>query len=245
MVTGSCKFGIVISKAPIIQNGLGNIIANHFPEYELSYCRALEELTLLQLRRADLVIADLSGDIRHPKSICEQYYKLLTQYLDIHWIFIVPRLLYPLAVEMLLRPESTLLSQVDPVDVVVNAIRAGSISAERISQSLLSPEPGDFDEEEEKSALLTLSERRVLRLIGKGWGINQVAMLLKKSNKTVSAQKNSAMRRLSLRSNAEMYAWINSAQGMRELNLASAYGEQTEWKRNVQSGMLLSSKAVS
>ena len=113
MVTGSCKFGIVISKAPIIQNGLGNIIANHFPEYELSYCRALEELTLLQLRRADLVIADLSGDIRHPKSICEQYYKLLTQYLDIHWIFIVPRLLYPLAVEMLLRPESTLLSQVD------------------------------------------------------------------------------------------------------------------------------------
>ncbi|WP_218570508.1 hypothetical protein, partial [Pseudomonas sp. Kh7] len=79
------------------------------------------------------------------------YYKLLTQYLDIHWIFIVPRLLYPLAVEMLLRPESTLLSQVDPVDVVVNAIRAGSISAERISQSLLSPEPGDFDEEEDKS----------------------------------------------------------------------------------------------
>ena len=128
---------------------------------------------------------------------------------------------------------------------MVNAIRAGSISAERISQSLLSPEPGDFDEEEDKSALLTLSERRVLRLIGKGWGINQVAMLLKKSNKTVSAQKNSAMRRLSLRSNAEMYAWINSAQGMRELNLASAYGEQTEWKRNVQSGMLLSSKAVS
>lgn len=244
MVTGSCKFSIVISKAPIIQNGLGNIINHHFPEYELSYCRSLEELTLLQLRRADLVIADLSGDIRYPKNICEQYYKLLTQYLDIHWIFIVPRALYPLAVEMLLRPESTLLSQIDPVEVVVNAIRAGSISAERISQSLLSPDPGEFEEEEEKSALLTLSERRVLRLIGKGWGINQVAMLLKKSNKTVSAQKNSAMRRLSLRSNAEMYAWINSAQGMRELNLASAYGEQTEWKINVQSGMLLSSKAV-
>lgn len=43
--------------------------------------------------------------------------------------------------------------------------------------------------------------------------------MLKKSNKTISAQKNSAMRRLALRSNAEMFAWINSAQGMKELNL--------------------------
>jgi hypothetical protein len=64
-----------------------------------------------------------------------------------------------------------------------------------------------------------------LRLLGKGWGINQIATLLKKSNKTISAQKNSAMRRLSLRSNADMYAWISSTQGMRELSLMSAYGE--------------------
>ena len=63
-----------------------------------------------------------------------------------------------------------------------------------------------------QSIVLTLSERKVLRLLGKGWGINQIAMLLKKSNKTISAQKNSAMRRLSIHSNAEMYAWINSSQ---------------------------------
>ncbi|MDS7712038.1 helix-turn-helix domain-containing protein, partial [Klebsiella pneumoniae] len=76
-----------------------------------------------------------------------------------------------------------------------------------------------------------------LRLLAKGWGINQIAALLKKSNKTISAQKNSAMRRLSLRSNAEMYAWINSAQGMQELNINSAYGEQMEWKKIVQPAM--------
>jgi hypothetical protein len=28
-----------------------------------------------------------------------------------------------------------------------------------------------------------------------------------------------------------MYAWINSAQGMKELNLYSAYGDNTEWKK--------------
>lgn len=59
--------------------------------------------------------------------------------------------------------------------------------------------------------------------------INQIASLLKKSNKTISAQKNSAMRRLAIHSNAEMYAWINSAQGARELNLPSVYGDAAEW----------------
>ncbi|HCJ5537079.1 DNA-binding response regulator, partial [Klebsiella pneumoniae] len=40
---------------------------------------------------------------------------------------------------------------------------------------------------------------------------------------------NSAMRRLAIHSNAEMYAWINSAQGARELNLPSVYGDAAEW----------------
>jgi len=78
--------------------------------------------------------------------------------------------------------------------------------------------------------------------LGKAWGNNQNAMLLKNSNKTISAQKNSAMRRLSLRSNAEMYAWINSAQGAKELNLVSAYGEQSEWKSVPGKSMLPSSR---
>ncbi|MDF3648298.1 hypothetical protein P3S36_09695, partial [Enterobacter hormaechei] len=68
--------------------------------------------------------------------------------------------------------------------------------------------------------------------------------LLNKSNKTISAQKNSAMRRLSLRSNADMYAWISSTQGMRELSLMSAYGEFEEWKRPLQQNISPSSKAA-
>src|SRR5690606_4121076 len=96
------------------------------------------------------------------------------------------------------------------------------------------------DKAHEPSVTLTLSERQVLRLLGKGWGINQIASLLNKSNKTISAQKNSAMRRLSLHGNAEMYAWINSSQGMRELNLISAYGEPKEWKKIPQEDTLLS-----
>ncbi|MEG5996280.1 helix-turn-helix domain-containing protein, partial [Enterobacter ludwigii] len=103
-------------------------------------------------------------------------------------------------------------------------------------------EPACNDDEDDRVVALTHSERKVLRLLGKGWGINQIATLLKKSNKTISAQKNSAMRRLSLRSNADLYAWINSTQGLRELSLMSAYGEFEEWIKPVQQDILPSLK---
>lgn len=239
----SCQHAIIISKLPVMQTGLGCIISRNFPDYEVSYCRSQEELTLLQLRRANVVIADISGDQRNPRRICEEYYSLQNHYRDIHWIFLVSRRVYPCAVELLLRPESSLLSDIEPIEGVINAIRGGSQSAERISQTLLKPELEELDESRDE-VMLTHSERKVLRLLGKGWGINQIAALLKKSNKTVSAQKNSAMRRLSLRSNAEMYAWINSTKGMKELNLFSAYGEQDEWKRVPRKDISLSSKSA-
>lgn len=217
-------------------------MTRHFADFDLTFCRSLQELTLLQLRRADVIIADISGEYRNPRGTLEEYYGLLNQYRDIHWIFLVSRPLYPIAVELLMRPESTLLSDMEPIEGVINAIRAGSERAERISQTLLTPEPACNDDEDDRVIALTHSERKVLRLLGKGWGINQIATLLKKSNKTISAQKNSAMRRLSLRSNADLYAWINSTQGLRELSLMSAYGEFEEWIKPVQQDILPSSK---
>ncbi len=239
----SCKSAIIISKSPIMQTGLGSIMSRYFPDYERAFSRSHEELTLLQLRRAIAVIVDISGEQRNARTLCEQYYRLQNQYREIHWIYLVPRAIYPLAVELLMRPESTLLSDIEPIEGVVNAIRSGSEHAERISQTLLKPEPEELYDNQD-DVILTFSERKVLRLLGKGWGINQIAALLKKSNKTVSAQKNSAMRRLSLNSNAEMYAWINSTKGMKELSLFSAYGEQDEWKRAPQKDISLSSKSA-
>lgn len=236
-----CKFAVIISKIPVMQSGLSTIMGTHFPDYELNFCQSLEELTLLQLRRTDVVIIDFSGEVRHPRALCEQYYTLLSQYRDIHWIFLISRQYYALAVEFLMRPESTLLSDSDSIERVIKAVQQGGVSTEKISQTLLSMQNSDdIDGENDRLIMLTLSERKVLRLLAKGWGINQIAALLKKSNKTISAQKNSAMRRLSLRSNAEMYAWINSNQGMKELNLYSAYGEQAEWKSTAGSSASLS-----
>lgn len=230
MLPGRCKNGIIISNVPVIQTGLNGVMHQHFPDYELTFCRTVEELTLLQLRHSDLVIADLTGECRYPHNVCEHFYTLISQCVDIHWVFLVSRAYYAQAVELLMGPSSTLLSDVEPIEGLAKAIRSGSKNTARISKALLLPMYSEPQELNSRSIILTLSERKVLRLLGKGWGINQIAMLLKKSNKTISAQKNSAMRRLSIHSNAEMYAWINSSQGVRELNLPTVYGDSQEWK---------------
>lgn len=136
---------------------------------------------------------------------------------------------YSPAVELLMCPTATLLSDIEPIENLVKTVRSGNAYADRISAMLTSPTMAETQDFSYRTVVLTLSERKVLRLLGKGWGINQIASLLKKSNKTISAQKNSAMRRLAIHSNAEMYAWINSAQGARELNLPSVYGDAAEW----------------
>ena len=187
MLPGCCKNGIVISKIPVMQAGLKEVMRTHFPEYEIISSASAEDLTLLQLRRSGLVIADLAGESEDPRS------------------------------------------DVEPIENLVKTVRSGNTHAERISAMLTSPAMTETHDFSYRSVILTLSERKVLRLLGKGWGINQIASLLKKSNKTISAQKNSAMRRLAIHSNAEMYAWINSAQGARELNLPSVYGDAAEW----------------
>lgn len=136
MLPGQGKFGVVISKIPVMQSGLKVIFNENLPDYELSFCRSHDELTLLQLRRAVLVVADISGEIAHPRAVCERYYSLMTQYRDIHWVFMVSDSLYPLAVELLIRPESSLISESEPVNRLIEVICAGSRAAEQISRTL-------------------------------------------------------------------------------------------------------------
>lgn len=238
MLSEKYRCAVIISRAPIIQFGLGAIMAQSFCEYEIIYCTTPEEVTLSLLQHANVIIVDLTNDLRQARSACKKYHSIMMQLADIHWVFIVPLPIYPLAVELLLRSESTLLSSMEPVDGIINAVRSGNRRAEIISRSLLSENPYDEEGASAPALSLTYSERQVLRLLGKGWGINQIASMLKKSNKTVSAQKNSAMRRLTLRSNAELYAWINSSDGAKVLNLNPTYGEDRQWKKADQEDML-------
>ncbi|WP_330982184.1 MULTISPECIES: response regulator transcription factor [Enterobacterales] len=234
------KLCLIISKLPVYQSGIRTIIKENFPEYDVVKHPHIDALTIAQLHQANLIIIDLHADHLLGKSLCERYYALMNQYKNIRWIFMVSQAAYPLAVEYLLRPASTLLSEAEPIPQLINAIRKQSDQIDHISTLLLCPVSSPAESSVGKIATLTQSERQVLRLLAKGWAVNQIAKLLKKSNKTVSAQKNSAMRRLELRGNAEMYAWINTAQGMKELNLLPAWEEPMQWKITPQKDMSLS-----
>ncbi len=88
--------------------------------------------------------------------------------------------LYPLAVELLIRPESSLISESEPVNRLIEVICAGSRAAEQISRTLFAGDEDSDFASYHSAAMLTLSERKVLRLLAKGWGINQIAALLKR-----------------------------------------------------------------
>ncbi|SCB74161.1 helix-turn-helix domain-containing protein [Kosakonia oryziphila] len=218
MLSTDNTHGIIISQTPVLMAGIGSILKHHFPEYILNYYSCVEEIDLLQLKRARLVIVDIADEIFYARRRCQNYYSLFSQSDSSRWIFFTPHTVLPVAMEFLLRPRITLLSSQEPVEGVINAIRHGYGSEGEISRTLMFEGMSRSITDAPQSKILTLSERKVLRLLGEGWGVKQAAMLLKKSNKTVSAQKNSAMRRLSLKSDADLYIWINSNQGMAELN---------------------------
>ncbi len=167
------------------------------------------------------------------RAICEYFYSY-SQYRDIHWVFLVPKSCYPHAVDPPgWAPSAPCFRDEEPGPrILLTLSHAGNARSERISKHyyrlryrLKFSSPTTVD-------CLTLSERKVLCLLGKGWGINQIAALLK-SNKTISAQ-NSAMlfyqytvMQMSVLDKQTVFV-------SRELNPPSVYGETMKWKQNQQ-----------
>lgn len=228
MLSGYGKHGIIISKVPVIQLGLREIVKEYLVDYDFSYCCSQETLTLLQLRRARLAIVDLSGEVGQRHEIYQSYGCLMAQYKDIHWVYLIDNSCSAQAKQLIEGTDNTLLFINESVTILGTALRLKLSGDDNVSQTLPVSKTGNIENLHRTARVLTLPERKVLRLLAKGWSINQIASLLVKSNKTISAQKNSALRRLSLRSNAEMYAWMNSIQGMKELNLNASAEERQE-----------------
>ncbi len=87
------------------------------PDYELSFCRSHDEAHPFYNCGGRCWLSRISpARLRTPGAVCERYYSLMTQYRDIHWVFMVSDSLYPLAVELLIRPESSLISESEPVN---------------------------------------------------------------------------------------------------------------------------------
>ncbi len=86
--------------------------------------------------------------------------------------------LYPLAVELLIRPESSLISESEPVNRLIEVICAGSRAAEQISRTLFA---GMRTAISQATTLRRCSLFQSVKFCA-FWrrGINQIAALLKK-----------------------------------------------------------------
>lgn len=226
---------IVISRIPLLCEGLRVMISQESADASLMSLSSLLDLRKSQLESINVVVADLSESTSNIHELLNTITELQHHSRHLYWIFLLPPSLIDIAVERMFTLRTSLMSICEPVENLVEQIFNCEERYSYISPALLQ-EKSRFQPSgnETCETHLTFSERSVLRLLGKGWRINQIATLLKKSNKTISAQKKSAMRRLAVDNDVALFAWIVSDRGMRELNLLSLRSELEKPGANVQ-----------
>lgn len=210
---------VVISKRPLMREGLQFVMAQRAAQSSLVLLEDYLDLKPEILAQVDVVMVELDGSLQESFEACDFLNQLQNQHRQVQWVFTLPAHLVNIAVERLLNTKTSLLSLYESMSSIVEHIFNCGGEVERISSYLLQEKAAQVSVNEAVRPNLTFAERRVLRLMSKGWQLAQIATLLEKNYKTISAQKSSAMRRLELKTDAEMYAWMISESGMQELNL--------------------------
>ncbi|TNV20050.1 response regulator transcription factor [Buttiauxella sp. B2] len=209
---------VAISKRPLMREGLQFVMEQKATRSSLVLLEDYLELKSEIMANVDVVMVELDRPLRESFDACGFINHLQNQYRQVQWIFTLPTHLVTIAVEYLLTNKTSLLSLYEPMSSIIEHIFDCDSEVERISSHLLQEKAAEVSTKDVVRLSLTFAERRVLRLLSKGWQLTQIAALLGKNYKTISAQKSSALRRLALKTDAEMYAWMISENGMKELN---------------------------
>ena len=210
---------LVISKRPLMREGLQFLMKERAEKSSLIFLDNYLDLRPEILLHVDVAVIELDSTLQEIFGACDFFNQLQNQYRQVEWVFTLPANLVNIAIERLLTSNTALLSLHEPMNSIIEHVFNCGSQIERISRHLLQEKAVNASSNMMNNARLTFSERLVLRLLSKGWQLAQIATLLEKSYKTISAQKSSALHRLELKTDAEMYAWMLSEHGMQELNL--------------------------
>ncbi|HIE0995327.1 TPA: response regulator [Pseudomonas aeruginosa] len=204
-----CKVRIVIADDhPIVLMGLRDLIETDM-RYEVvgEACSPSELIDECERWKPDVIITDyiMPGDQALGDGAC-LIELLKRRYPDVKLIVHtmlsgVPifRFLYGLGV-------SGIVPKCNGLDEVLTAI-------EMVSQGMIHCNDGEFlsgcptvkvDEDLSRVVSLSVREYEVLRHFVSGLGVSRIAILLNRSNKTVSTQKISAMRKLNVKTDQEL-----------------------------------------
>ncbi|WP_448681698.1 response regulator [Pseudomonas nicosulfuronedens] len=106
------------------------------------------------------------------------------------------------------------LNKSDPIELLIPAVRAASVGNQYFSPKVLeallhTPQTAQW---------LSRREMEVVRLCAAGMTITEIARLCHRSSKTISAQKSTAMRKLGLKNDFELYQYATQ-HGLRNSEL--------------------------
>lgn len=200
----------IVDDHPVARQGFRNIIGSR-PEFEVVAEAASPDLGLLALSATacDLVVTDLMmPSDREPDGIF--YVKKLGHSHPATGVVVLTACRSaPLLSALLNETSATVIDKGAPVTELINALfiaanRGRYVSAavrRLVSQTSIGPGGGG-------SATLSAREVEVLRLILRGTPNHRIAKLFGTSDKTVSAQKGSAMRKLGCRTMTDL---VNAA----------------------------------
>ncbi|NIJ70394.1 response regulator transcription factor [Xanthomonas sp. 60] len=194
---------VLVGVQTIIEtSGLGQVVGAAHGTDEL--------MQLLAAVRADVLVTDLSM----PGGVQTDGYVLIElirrRYPDLP--IVVLSMTSNLAIIRMVRKTGVLglidkTSSLKELPAAIKAVVGGrSYVSSRLEQRLADAE---VDDGGLAGKPVTERENEVLRLMATGMTVSQIAEQLKRSNTTISKQKNSAMRRLGLSNDQELYEYLN------------------------------------
>lgn len=194
---------VLVGVQTIIEtSGLGQVVGAAHGTDEL--------MQLLAGVRADVLVTDLSM----PGGVQTDGYVLIElirrRYPDLP--IVVLSMTSNLAIIRMVRKTGVLglidkTSSLKELPAAIKAVVGGrSYVSSRLEQRLADAE---VDDGGLAGKPVTERENEVLRLMATGMTVSQIAEQLKRSNTTISKQKNSAMRRLGLSNDQELYEYLN------------------------------------
>ncbi|MDV3467345.1 response regulator transcription factor [Stenotrophomonas sp. C3(2023)] len=206
---------IIADDHPVVRFGARSVIhASGVGEVVAEASSAQELLALLGSQPCDLLVTDYSM----PESSSPDGFAMISMirrhYPDLPVLML--SVSSNLAILRMVR-EAGVLGLVDkgsPMDELPAAIRSVHRGIPYVSQALKErvDAAGSTSMDEHQGRPLSPREVEVVRLIGKGMAIKDIAAMLHRSASTISRQKGDAMLKLGLNSDAELFDYLRDGQ---------------------------------
>lgn len=202
---------IIADDHPVVLCALENVISRFSCLRIVGRARTFSELFDEADRLDfDVAIVDLNMPCADEHDVCETLSRFRQRFADVSLVVLTTETAPAILHQVLDIEIDGILSKTDPADLIPVAIVSAMARERYVGPAVLDllahqPHAPDLAR---RYRLLSKREREVLTLYAAGMRVTEIAGYLGRSIKTISAQKCSAMKKLSLPSDAELYRLV-------------------------------------